>query len=72
LETYLQLKNDDGALADYSQIDNEAILRKYGIEIPENAFEINDAGLVEDNPEATASPLINAENQQAEESKHLL
>ena len=34
LDMYLQLKKSGGAHSDYSAIDNESVLRGYGIEIP--------------------------------------
>ena len=39
MEKYLQLKKESGVSADYSTIDNEAILRNYGIEIPPEALD---------------------------------
>ncbi len=36
LETYLSIKKESGADGDYSSIDNETILRNYGIVIPDN------------------------------------
>jgi len=35
LETYLQIKEEGGATADYSAVDNETILRNYGVVIPD-------------------------------------
>jgi len=35
LETYLQIKEAGGATADYSAVDNETILRNYGVVIPD-------------------------------------
>ena len=35
LETYLKIKKETGADGDYSCIDNETILRNYGVVIPD-------------------------------------
>ena len=42
LETYLELKKSQGQEADYSVIDNESILKQYGIEIPSSEERTND------------------------------
>lgn len=43
METYLELKTQNGISADYSSIDNETILRNYGIEIPPEALNGSDS-----------------------------
>ena len=40
LETYLELKKSEGREGDYSVIDNESILKKYGIVIPDDLPEV--------------------------------
>ena len=84
MEKYLQLKKESGVSADYSTIDNEAILRNYGIEIPPEALDssrsLREQPPGQDQGDNPTQELINTnineiEHEQfieAEESKHLL
>ena len=70
LQTYLELKESEGRQADYSVIDNESVLKNYGIVIPELPEAVNTAEEESKQDDTTAA--VNNSNEGDEETKHLL